>query len=356
MTGAHAGPTSRRVAAVDLGTNAVRLLVADVTVPSAGPLPPGGLPLPVADVVRRTELVRLGEGLLPGAGLAPAALARTSAALQDYREEAERLGARHVGLVTTAAARTAGDASVLQDLVLRALGVPARVLSGHEEAVWTARGAAAGWAAGPAVRRPAAGRADLLCLDVGGGSTELVRCRPAPAGGLEVQAARSTPAGAVWLAERHPPDPPGATSEALAREVREALAPALAATLPAGAPPPVVLGVGGTVWTAALLAGRHPGVPLHGTSTAHVPVQRLEEVVARVLSADARARASLPGVPAGRADVLGAGLVVVQEVVRAAAADGVVAVVADLLDVAAAQVAAGLLGGPPAPRVAPGWR
>ena len=154
---------TRRVAAVDCGTNSLRLLLADVD--------PGRAEL--TDVARRMEIVRLGQGVDKTGRLAPEALARTIAVLRDYADIIARSGAQAVRMVATSATRDADNAAEFVRLVKEVLGVAPEVLTGAEEAVLSFTGATAELAAGP-------DGGPFLVTDIGGGSTEFVlgRCWP----------------------------------------------------------------------------------------------------------------------------------------------------------------------------------
>ena len=153
--GGHA--VTRRVAAVDCGTNSLRLLLADVDPGRAG----------LTDVVRRMEIVRLGQGVDQTGRLAPEALARTMAVLRDYADVIARSGAQAVRMVATSATRDADNAAEFVRLVKEVLGVAPEVLTGDEEAVLSFTGATAELAAGP-------DPGPFLVADIGGGSTEFV--------------------------------------------------------------------------------------------------------------------------------------------------------------------------------------
>src|SRR5260370_12905867 len=146
---------TRRVAAVDCGTNSVRLLVADVDQDRAE----------VTDVARRMEIVRLGQGVDQTGRLAPEALARSSGVLRDCADVIAGSGAQAVRMVATSASRDADNAAEFVQRVKEVLGVPPEVLTGDEEAMLSFTGATA---------ELARGRDDGLFLvaDIGGGSTE----------------------------------------------------------------------------------------------------------------------------------------------------------------------------------------
>ena len=170
-----------RVAAVDCGTNSLRLLLADVD--------PGRAEL--TDVIRRMEIVRLGQGVDETGWLAPEALARTMAVLRDYASVIASSGAQAVRMVATSATRDAGNAAEFVRMVKEVLGVAPEVLTGDEEAVLSFTGATAELAAGP-------DPGPFLVADIGGGSTEFVL---GPAGGPPTDTS-SVNVGCVRMTER----------------------------------------------------------------------------------------------------------------------------------------------------------
>src|SRR5438876_2031890 len=141
-----------RVAAIDLGTNTTRLLVADVD---------DGR---VDEVVRRTKITRLGEGVDSRRRLLPLPIARVRNTLADYRAELEALGAERVLAVATSAIRDAENGEAFLGEIEWSYGFTTRLLSGEEEAELAFRGAALGRELG----------GEILVVDIGGGSTELV--------------------------------------------------------------------------------------------------------------------------------------------------------------------------------------
>src|SRR3954454_4537990 len=173
-----------RVAGIDCGTNSIRLLVADVV--------DGRL----VDVVRRMEIVRLGEGVDRTGRFAETALARTFAALDDYAAQIRSLDAERVRMVATSATRDAANRDVFSTGVKERLGVAPEVVTGDEEAELSFLGATAGLSA-TEVAQP------YLVCDIGGGSTEFVL------GDHDgVHAARSVDIGCVRMTERHLHDDP----------------------------------------------------------------------------------------------------------------------------------------------------
>src|SRR5438876_1027831 len=184
-----------RVAAVDCGTNSLRLLLADVD--------PGRAEL--TDVIRRMEIVRLGQGVDQTGRLAPEALARTMAMLREYAAVIARSGAQAVRMVATSATRDADNATEFVRLVKEVLGVAPEVLTGDEEAVLSFTGATAELAAGP-------DPGPFLVADIGGGSTEFVL---GEAGGRPTHTI-SVNIGCVRMTERHLHGDPPAGQEVAA--------------------------------------------------------------------------------------------------------------------------------------------
>jgi exopolyphosphatase/guanosine-5'-triphosphate,3'-diphosphate pyrophosphatase len=284
------GPSPRRVAAIDVGTNTVLLLVAE-----AGP---GG---PVA-LVERAEITRLGRGVDASGRLDPSAMAETVRVLAAYAAEARRLGAAAIDCVATSAARDASNGAEFLAAVRATAGIEPRIVSGDEEArlVWTSAWRDFG-AAAP-------GPARLAVLDVGGGSTEFTfGDGPSPAG------RRSLQVGAVRLTERHGgADPVGpATLAALRQAARAALLPLGA--MGGGDAGGRLVGVAGTVTTLAAVEQALPAYDaelVHGSSLAR---GRVEALIERLAALPLAERARLPGMEPKRADVIVAGAVVVAE-------------------------------------------
>ncbi|MDA8296815.1 MAG: DUF501 domain-containing protein [Actinomycetota bacterium] len=297
------------VAAIDLGTNSVRLLVlsADGT-----------------SLERQMTITRLGEGLGERGEIGAAALARTAAVLARYRDLAEGHGALRLRAAATAAVRDAANGQEVLEALGAALGTRPELLSGEEEGRLAYRGAT-GVLAAP-------GGVPWLVVDLGGGSTELIAGAPAGEPG-PIAAAVSLPLGCVRVAEAFlSSDPPSPSElEAARRHVRAVLAAALAAE-PALASPRPLLGVAGTV---AALCALHLDRPpeefaaLHGTVLGLDDVRHLVAALAAEPLASRRARRSLE---AARADVIVGGGIVLEELMVALGAKAVVHSSHDLLD------------------------
>lgn len=302
-----------RVAAIDCGTNSIRLLVSDLEA-GVG-----------TDVVRRMEVVRLGQDVDRTGALAPAAIERTRVVLADYTAQLRGLGVTRARMVATSATRDAANRAAFQAMVLATLGAEPEVISGAEEAALTFAGAVQGLGPAPA---------PFLVADIGGGSTELVL--GTVAGG--VQAAISTDVGCVRLTERHlPGDPPTPDQVGAAEsDIRDAIELVRAAVPVADAR--TFVGVAGSVTTVAATA---LGLPAYDPVAIHhsrIPVGRVRAVTAGLLTMTRAQRAALPVMHPGRVDVIGAGALVLRVLMDALEIDEVVVSERDILD----GIAAGL--------------
>jgi exopolyphosphatase/guanosine-5'-triphosphate,3'-diphosphate pyrophosphatase len=284
-----------RVAAVDCGTNSLRLLLADVDPGQAG----------LTDVIRRMEIVRLGQGVDLTGRLAPEALARTMAVLREYADVIARSGAQAVRMVATSATRDADNAADFVRLVKEVLGVAPEVLTGDEEAVLSFTGATAELAAGP-------DPGPFLVADIGGGSTEFVL---GPAGGFPEHAI-SVNVGCVRMTERHlHGDPPADREVAAAVADIDAALEEVAAAVPARQAR-TLIGLAGSVTTVAAIA---MGLPAYDAARIHHARVTAAGVhaAARGLLAKTRAeRAAIGVMHPGRADVIGGGALVLDRLMR----------------------------------------
>lgn len=301
-----------RVAAIDCGTNSIRLLVADLPDAAAGST------APLVDVVRRMEIVRLGQGVDRTGRLAPEAIERTRVALADYAKTIAELGAERVRMVATSASRDASNADEFRAMVLRTLGVEPEVVSGDEEARLSFTGAVRGL---PTDTRP-----PFLVVDIGGGSTEFV------VGADTVDAAVSVDIGCVRMTERHlHTDPPTLAEIAAAQaDIAAAVDRALAAV--PGRDAATLVGLAGSVTTVAAIAlgltGYDPGRIHH----ARISYDEVAKVTTDLLAMTAAQRLAIPVMHPGRADVIGAGALVLQVIMQRAGMDTVVASEHDILD------------------------
>lgn len=303
-----------RVAAVDCGTNTIRLLIADVA-------PDGRL----GQVVREMRTVRLGEGIERTGEFAAAALERTDVALGEYAQAIGAHGARCVRMVATSASRDVSNRDRLVEMSERHLGVRPEVISGDEEGRLTFRGVLSGLGIG----------VPSLVVDIGGGSTELVA---GDASG--VRAAVSTEIGVVRLTERHVhSDPPlSAEMERVAADAREAVRAGMERI--GGADGLALIGVAGTATTAVAIAhGLTTYDPrlIHGARTTAADVR---SVLEWACSTHTAGRASHPAMHPGRAAVFPAGAVILDVVMGETGADEMLVSESDLLDGIALSIAA----------------
>ncbi len=289
-----------RLAAIDLGSNTVRLLVVEID-------PAGGW----RSVDQDQRVTRLGEGLAASGRLHEGPMARTAATVGDYVARAARAGARETRIVATSAVREAANGCEFVVALERAMGVGIRVVSGEDEARLTVRGVVAGL--GP---RPGS----LLVFDIGGGSTEFMLARAGA-----VVTAVSLKLGVVPLAERHPfPGPVDWTRyRALEHEIRDRLV----AELPVPILDAGVTELVGTAGTATTLAALDLGLVTYdagrvqGHRLTRAAVERLRD---RLGALDVRARGALPCLEPGRADLIVPGVAIVLAALDATRAAGVV--------------------------------
>ncbi len=318
--------TGTRVAAIDCGTNSLRLLVADVD-PQARTL---------AEVDRRMEIVRLGQGVDATGRLAPDALARTLRALAGYAGIVAAAGATAVRMVATSATRDAANAADFVAGVREVLGVAPEVLSGEEEARLSFTGATTELAAGPGMAPP-----PYLVADIGGGSTEFVLGDPA-----RVTAAVSVDIGCVRMTERHlHGDPPALAEVAAARADIGAALDVVAAKIGV-AEARTLVGLAGSVTTVAALAlglDRYDAALIHH---ARIGVGQVREQTARLLAMPQAARARLAVMHPGRVDVIGGGALVLTAIMDRFGFGEVLVSEHDILDGIAWSLAAGGTDGP----------
>jgi len=286
---------SRRVAAVDCGTNSLRLLLAEID--------PGHAEL--TDVTRRMEIVRLGQAVDQTGRLAPEALARTMAVLREYAGVIARSGAQAVRMVATSATRDADNAAEFVRLVKEVLGVAPEVLTGDEEAVLSFTGATAELAAGP-------DPGPFLVADIGGGSTEFVL---GPAGGPPEHAI-SVNVGCVRMTERHlHGDPPSDQEVAAAVTDIDAALEEVAAAVPARRAG-TLIGLAGSVTTVAAIA---MGLPVYDAARIHharVAMADVHAVTCRLLAQTRAERAAIGVMHPGRTDVIGGGALVLDRLMQ----------------------------------------
>ncbi|WP_371598223.1 exopolyphosphatase [Streptomyces sp. NBC_00564] len=304
-----------RVAAIDCGTNSIRLLVADAD-PETGEL---------VDLDRRMTIVRLGQGVDRTGRLAPEALERTFAACREYAAIIKEHGAERLRFVATSASRDAENRDEFVRGVLDILGVEPEVITGEQEAEFSFTGAT----------KELTGRDDLakpyLVVDIGGGSTEFV------VGEEHVRAARSVDIGCVRMTERHlvhegkASDPPtSAEVEAIRADIGAALDLA-ELTVPLREACTLV-GLAGSVTTVSAIAQNLPEYDSVAIHHSRVPYDRVREITESLVGSTHAERAAIPSMHPGRVDVIAAGALVLLSIMERIGATEVVVSEHDILD------------------------
>jgi exopolyphosphatase / guanosine-5'-triphosphate,3'-diphosphate pyrophosphatase len=305
-----------RVAAIDCGTNSIRLLVADVPTQGAH-----------TDLARRMEVVRLGQGVDATGRLAPEAIERTRVALAGYTALARELGATDVRMAATSASRDAANRADFEQMVQATLGRLPDVITGREEAELSFLGATASLDAAAGAHGSPPPRPPFLVVDIGGGSTEFVLGDAAG-----VRAARSVDIGCVRLTERHlHGDPPTADEIGRAEDDIRAALSLVRADVPVGEAATLV-GVAGSVTTVAAIALDLPEYEPEAIHGSRVPVGDVRKVTADLLDATRERRAAMPVMHPGRVDVIGAGALILRVLMDEFGLEEVVVSEHDILD------------------------
>jgi exopolyphosphatase/guanosine-5'-triphosphate,3'-diphosphate pyrophosphatase len=305
-----------RVAAVDCGTNTIKLLVADLD-PATGT---------EHELVREMRMVRLGQDVDRTGRLADEALARTFAAIDEYAAIVAGHDVEAIRFCATSAARDAANATEFAAGVEERLGVAPEVVTGAEEAQLSYDGATRGLT-GRDLPGP------FLVIDIGGGSTELILGD----GHGQVRASRSLDIGSVRMTERHlRSDPPTAD------EVAEAAAAIAGAVAASGVPleeARTVIGVAGTITTVTAGVLDLPEYDRAAIDQAEIAVADVHATTGRLLAMTVAERRALPYMHPGRADVIGAGALILDEVLGRTRVDTLLVSEADILDGIAWSVA-----------------
>ncbi|MEJ7795939.1 MAG: Ppx/GppA phosphatase family protein [Nocardioides sp.] len=294
------GPSRNPIAAIDCGTNTIKLLI-------------GALPGVAA---RESRMVRLGQDVDRTGRLSDEALRRAFAAIDEYAELVDRHAVERIRFCATSATRDATNADEFSDGVFARLGVRPEVLSGAEEAALAFDGAVRNLAAAPA--------GQVLVVDIGGGSTELILGRRAP------ETAHSMDVGSVRLHERHlHTDPPTPV------EIRACVADidaALDACPVAAGDASTVVGIAGTVTTVAAGVLDLPAYAREVIDQQVLDVAAVHTMVDRLVAMPVAERLALPYMHPGRADVIDAGALILSRVLRRTTVDSLVVSESDILD------------------------
>jgi exopolyphosphatase/guanosine-5'-triphosphate,3'-diphosphate pyrophosphatase len=296
---------SMRVAAIDCGTNSIRLLIADIE---------GNA---FREVVRDMEIVRLGQGVDQTGQFHPDAIARTLAAVDKFAAEIAKRGVEKIRFCATSATRDATNRHLFVDGVRGRLGIEPEVISGDEEAALSFAGA---------IQDLDPSNGPFLVVDIGGGSTEFVF------GTSSVETARSVNIGCVRMSERHfANDPASAEQVELARtDIQEAIAIA-AAEVPITQAKTLVA-VAGTATTVAAAALELDEYDRYAIHLARISAAQTHEASTMFLTKTREQRLALGYMHPGRVDVIAAGGLVLSEIMKATGATEFVASESDILD------------------------
>ena len=294
-----------RVAAIDCGTNSIRLLIADIDGNN------------FREVVRDMEIVRLGQGVDETGQFHPDAIARTLAAVDKFAAEIAKRGVEKIRFCATSATRDATNRHLFVDGVRERLGIELEVISGDEEAALSFAGA---------IKDLDPSNGPFLVVDIGGGSTEFVF------GTSTVEAARSVNIGCVRMTERHfASDPATAEQIELARtDIQAAIAQA-AAVVPITQAKTLVA-VAGTATTVAAAALDLPEYDRYAIHLSRISAQQTHDAATMFATKIREQRLQLGYMHPGRVDVIAAGSLVLSEIMKATGATEFVASESDILD------------------------
>ncbi|MGI9157799.1 MAG: exopolyphosphatase [Marmoricola sp.] len=303
-----------RVAAVDCGTNSVRLLVADVG-------PEGKV-----DVHREMRIVRLGQDVDRAGVLAPEAIERTRVALVEFAASCDRLQVEATRMVATSATRDAGNRDEFTAMVQEALGVAPEVIDGPLEAELSFLGATA---------RLDSSNGPFLVMDIGGGSTEVVL------GTSSVQASRSVDIGCVRLTERYLHSDPPTVAEIAAARAAVVDAVELVRAVVSVEQARTAVGLAGSVTTVAALALGLPSYDSKAIHLSRLDARQVRDVTTSLLAQSREQRSGLAVVHPGRVDVIAAGALILCTLMDELELPEVLISEADILDGIALSITQG---------------
>jgi exopolyphosphatase/guanosine-5'-triphosphate,3'-diphosphate pyrophosphatase len=288
---------------IDVGTNSIKLLVAEVSGRQVRP------------VLEESKQTRLGQGFYDTHRLQPGPMAGTAEAVARFADKARQRQARSIRVIATSAARDALNAAELIAAIERASGLKVEIISGDQEAEWGFGGAAS---------NPALAREPLLLVDVGGGSTQMILGQ-----GEETHCRQSFPLGTVRLLEKLPPsDPPKAEELAACRrwlkafmekEAQPKLEPAMRRETKRHEihAPVRLVGAGGTATLLGCMEAGLTTLDRERLEATRLDRQRLQWHVERLWGLPLEARRKLPGLPPNRADVILTGAAIYEAVMWA---------------------------------------
>ncbi len=294
-----------RVAAIDCGTNSIRLLIADIDGNN------------FREVVRDMEIVRLGQGVDETGQFHPDAIARTLAAVDKFAAEIAKRGVEKIRFCATSATRDATNRHLFVDGVRERLGIELEVISGDEEAALSFAGA---------IKDLDPSNGPFLVVDIGGGSTEFVF------GTSTVEAARSVNIGCVRMTERHFASDPAKSEqiEAARTDIQAAIAQA-AAVVPITQAKTLVA-VAGTATTVAAAALELPEYDRYAIHLSRISAQQTHDAATMFANTSREQRLQLGYMHPGRVDVIAAGALVLSEIMKATGATEFIASESDILD------------------------
>lgn len=294
-----------RVAAIDCGTNSIRLLIADVQGDH------------FREITREMEIVRLGQGVDQTGQFHVDAIERTLAAVDKYAIEIARRGVERIRFCATSATRDASNRDLFINGVKERLGVAPEVISGEEEASLSFMGATKDL---PETLAP------YLVVDIGGGSTEFV------IGKRSVESAKSVNIGCVRMSERHFKDDPASIEEieSARRDIQSAIAEAAKVVDIKSAKS--LVAVAGTATTVAAAALQLPQYDRYAIHLSRISAEKVHAVSEMFLKMNREERAALGYMHPGRVDVIGAGSLVLSEIIKAVGAKEFIASESDILD------------------------
>jgi exopolyphosphatase/guanosine-5'-triphosphate,3'-diphosphate pyrophosphatase len=294
-----------RVAAIDCGTNSIRLLIADIDGNN------------FREIVRDMEIVRLGQGVDQTGQFHPDAIARTLVAVDKFAAEIAKRGVEKIRFCATSATRDATNRHLFVDGVRERLGIELEVISGDEEAALSFAGA---------IKDLDPSNGPFLVVDIGGGSTEFVF------GTSTVEAARSVNIGCVRMSERHFASDPATPEqiEAARTDIQAAIAQA-AAVVPITKAKTLVA-VAGTATTVAAAALDLPEYDRYAIHLSRISAQQTHDAATMFATKTREQRISLGYMHPGRVDVIAAGSLVLSEIMKATGATEFVASESDILD------------------------
>lgn len=299
-----------RVAAIDCGTNSLRLLVADINSGDGA----------IDEVAREMRIVRLGQGVDKTRRFADAALVRTFDVCREYASQIDKLGAEQVRFVATSASRDATNREEFFDGMRSILGVEVEVVSGDQEAALSFAGATRELVVAQAFSAP------YLVVDIGGGSTEFVL------GSSDVEAAKSVDVGCVRLAERHLSSDPATSAQIEAARADIVAAVELAAQSVPMAKAKTLVGLAGSVTTVAALALGLDGYDAGRIHHSRITASQVHGITEQLLAMSRAERAALAVMHPGRVDVIGAGALVLDTIVCSLDVHDVLVSEHDILD------------------------